>query len=112
MNKGTYYIGDLSYVLENNKDILGIRNKNGKYILDNGGIIRFYSISLEERFYQDQFGQDYHIKNGNLGCIMIENIDYIKAELNHGQIIKFYDDFNVWNSFGRILFGHICIDTN
>lgn len=112
MNKGSYYIGDLSYVLEKWDEIIFLNKiKNNEYTIKNGGNIACFAVNIDNPIHEDQFGQIYKNKSGFLGCIQIEDIDYVDADLTNGQIVQFYDTFTTWESMGRILFGHICINT-
>ncbi len=108
MTPGNYYIGDLFFVLQEEFELIKKSSLN-EFILNQDRKIAIYpTINLKEQ-YQDQFGQDYLIENGNIGCIRIEDVDSINADFSKGKIISFYDFFDTRETLSRILFGHICL---
>jgi len=108
MTSGTYYIGDLFFVLKEEFSLIKKLSAN-EFILNQERKIAIYKTQNLIEQYQDQFGQEYFVENGNIGCIRIEDIDAIDADLSNGQIISFYDFFDTRESLSRILFGHICL---
>ncbi len=108
MTPGTYYLGDLFFVLKEEFFLITNPIKN-EFILNENRKIAYYTTINMSESYQDQFGQEYFIENGNIGCIRIEDIDSIEVDFSKGKIISFYDNFNTRETQNRILFGHICV---
>lgn len=108
MTSGNYYIGDLFFVLQEEFSLITKPFKN-EFILNDDRVIAYYPTVNMSESYQDQFGQEYLIENGNIGCIKIEDIDSVNANFSKGKIISFYDSFNTRETQNRILFGHICV---
>lgn len=97
MTPGTYYIGDLYFVLQEEFEL--IKNSiTNELILNNDRKIAFYPTINKNESYQDQFGQEYLIENGNIGCIRIEDIDSVEADFSKGTIVSFYENFHTRNT--------------
>ena len=108
MQPGTYYLGDLFFVLKEEFFLINKPIQN-EFIFNEHRRIAYYQTTNMNEFYQDQFGKEYFVENGNIGCIRIEDIDSIEADFSKGRIVDFYDNFETRETHSRILFGHICV---
>jgi len=119
MNPGTYYIGDLCYVMNTNWDELcdltiddNNNCKEGEFIL---GKIPFamYNTLHGDGLYLDQNGSPYAVDSGSIGCVSIENLSQadLDAASKYSKLITFDQAFTTKNIDGVIHIGHIVIDT-
>lgn len=121
MPAGTYWVGDLCYVLGDDWDEVcklyfdfesDTGNTGGEFTLRDGRRFAMYSTSFGDGTYNDQVGRSYCVDSGTLGCIaMNEEI----GPLQLGHVISFRNDFETGYSDRRdsvIKFGHIQIDTD
>lgn len=114
---GTYYIGDLCYVLGNRWDefcdltIDGNSVKEGAFIMADGTQFITFGTAYGDGLYFDQDGNEYPVDAGLIGCVLADKVDS-DARLDLGKVHVFEND--VWaNSDGKVLtFGHIWIDTD
>jgi hypothetical protein len=117
MPAGSYYVGDLCYVMHPQWDefcsltISSSSVSDGEFELKNG--VRFASLCTlyGDGFYEDQFGNGYSVDAGLIGCIRIEDIADKQASLNLGTIHEFEEDFEVYSENGMLHFGIIQINT-
>jgi hypothetical protein len=119
MKAGTYYIGDLCYILHNRWDefcsitIDGNSCKDGEFKFEDGVEFASYETAYGDGFYTDQYGHDFPVDAGLIGCIETK---YIHPEelknLSMGAVIEFKESFPTFSSDGVIVFGDIVIDTN
>ncbi len=103
MLKRTYYIGDLLPIFQDKliKEELESIDKN----------VFFYAeIPESEKKLHNQFNRELQVNSKIFGCIMIEYIDNIHANLSNGIIANYYDNFMIWKSQQRILFGTVCVE--
>lgn len=127
---GKYYVGDLCYVMHDEWDeVCGLFFKGrddhgcneGVFNLKDGRRFASFNTKYGDGSYFDQFGNEYGVDAGLIGCIALNDID-LKADGNFtsgGQIIEFKHDFVVsgnqglsrrdWD--GVINIGHIVIKT-
>ena len=121
MEKGTYYIGDLCYVIEGDAWIEAVNlmypdkvtdvGIYGKHTLSDGRKFAIYSTKYGDGCY-DGLGVD----SGSIGCIKESDIEQpIRESLNWmhlGRVVKFNEDFNTsGDDNGTIRFGDIKIRT-
>ena len=128
MPAGKYYVGDLCYVMHNEWDefcgitIDGDKCLDGEFNLKDGRRFATFGTKWGDGSYKDQFGKEYSVDAGLIGCIRIEDID-LENEDNYtdgGQVIEFTRDFVVRggrNELGRdwdgvIEIGHLVIETD
>ena len=129
MSAGKYYIGDLCYVMHDEWDeacslfFAGRTDhgcNEGEFNLRDGRRFVSYNTKWGDGCYQDQFGNEYGVDAGLIGCIKVEDIrDEIseKEMMRLGNIVTFDRPFhcsggrtNEWN--GVIQIGHITIKTD
>ena len=127
---GKYYVGDLCYVMHEGWDeVCGLFFKGrddhgcneGVFELRDGRRFASFNTKFGDGCYFDQFGNEYGVDAGLIGCIAMNDID-LNADGNFtsgGQIIEFKNDFTVSGSQGLsrrdwdgvITIGHIVIKT-
>jgi hypothetical protein len=130
MPAGKYYVGDLCYVMHECWDeVCGLFFKGrtdhgcneGEFVLKDGR--RFVSINTKygDGGYYDQYGNEYGVDAGLIGCILIDDINF-NADGNGtqgGNVVNFERSFDSaggrnqgrdWD--GNIRIGHLVIDTD
>jgi len=102
---GKYYVGDLCYVMHSEWDeVCGKffegRNDHGcnqgVFQLKDGRKFASFNTKWGDGSYRDQFGRQYSVDAGLIGCISYDDINW--AEDNSpqgGQVIVFEHDFEV-----------------
>lgn len=127
MPAGKYYVGDLCYVMHDEWDeccSLFFHGRNdhgcneGEFNLKDGRRFVSYNTKWGDGGYNDQYGNQYGVDAGLIGCIKLDDID-LTNESNFtrgGQIIEFKEPFNCYGGRtpdwdGVIRIGHIVINT-
>lgn len=127
---GKYYVGDLCYVMHDEWDevcSLFFKDRDdhgcneGEFNLKDGRRFASYNTKYGDGGYWDQFGNEYGVDAGLIGCIAMNDIDLTSGHnfTSGGQIIEFKNDFFVSGSQGLsrqdwdgvIHIGHIVINT-
>lgn len=123
MQAGTYYVGDLCYVLHGEWDEVCDRTiedsecLSGEFTLSDGRRFALYSTAYGDGVYNDNRGRPYCVDAGIIGCILLSDIDLLDDRnfLSCGQVLEFPEDFTTSGSDERsdgvIRFGGVCIDT-
>ena len=128
---GKYYVGDLCYVMHKEWDeVCGLFFKDrddhgcneGEFNLKDGRRFASFNTKYGDGAYYDQFGDEYGVDAGLIGCIALNDIDLTNDDnfIRGGQIIEFVSDFSVSGSQGLsrkdwdgvIRIGHIVIKTD
>lgn len=112
MQAGTYYVGDLCYVLHEKWDAvcdLIIQDNScldGEFNLPDGTRFAIQSTAYGDGSYQDNDGRGYSVDAGSIGCVKLSDIDLDVKEnfLTGGQVIQFDHPFTVQYDDGKILF--------
>ena len=119
MKAGTYYVGDLCYVLHDRWDEFcaltcsGSRVLDGEFNLADGTRFATYTTQYGDGTYLDEHGNEYGVDAGLIGCIRVEDIAPAElANLECGRIVEFVKDFATFSSGGVISFGGVSIDTD
>ena len=120
MIPGTYYVGDLCYVMFQQWDKLCdiILNddeddiKQGEFVLDNVPFA-IYNTKNGDGVYLDENQSQYAVDSGSIGCVSIEHINQedINRASKYSKIVTFGHAFTTKNIDGVIHIGHIVIDT-
>jgi hypothetical protein len=119
MVAGEYYIGDLCYVIEEWDDFCSVildgdNVHDGEMTMPDGRKFASYGTAHGDGVYEDQFGHEYCVDAGLIGCILVSDItrkDY--DDLTRLGRIKVFDrDFITGSERGVITFGNIRIDTD
>ena len=120
MPAGTYYVGDLCYVMHNEWDeacelFFSGRTDHGcnegKFKLKDGREFVSFNTAYGDGEYYDTYGNAYDVDSGGIGCIRINNIkeDLPKCGFN---IVTFDTDFECSTDDGILMFGRVKIDTD
>ena len=127
MPAGRYYVGDLCYVMTDKEwdqfcsiTIKGNQCLDGEFEMPDGRKFATYGTAWGDGCYRDQYGNEYAVDAGLIGCIRVEDIraeKYDKIE-DLGTIHEFTSDFvtsggrgdRSWE--GTIQFGRIAIETD
>ena len=128
MPAGTYYIGDLCYVMDEEWDefctitIDGHNCIDGEFALSDGRRFATYGTKYGDGAYTDQFGNQYGVDAGLIGCIKVDDIRGMSIDSigSMGNVVVFDKDFvtsggrsDNWNKWdGVIHIGHIDINTD
>ena len=121
MPAGTYYIGDLCYVMTDGEweefcsiTIKGNRCLDGEFEFKDGRRFATYGTAHGDGEYHDQYGHTYSVDAGLIGCIRMEDIRADKYDnlLRLGAIQEFASAFATSEHQGQIYLGHVIIDTD
>ena len=127
MPAGKYYVGDLCYVMSDNEwdqfcsiTIKGNQCIDGEFEMPDGRKFATYGTAWGDGCYKDQFGNEYAVDAGLIGCIRVEDIRAEKYENIErlGAIHEFKTDFvtsggrGEANWGGVIQFGRVAIETD
>lgn len=113
MKAGTYYVGDLCYVLTDAEwnEVCDDLRENEEFTLSNGKIIFLGSTAYGDGEYTDNYGRLYSVDSGTLGVVCVDDLD--EDELSDEDIVvEFTSDFPCYVENGVFRFGNIVIDTN
>ncbi len=120
MPAGTYYVGDLCYVMHDRWDefcsttITGNECRDGKFAYPDGVTTCHFGTYYGDGVYEDQYGNSYPVDAGLIGIIKVSDIKDETANLKDGDlgnIIEFHSDFDCYDDDGILHFGHIRINT-
>ena len=119
MKSGTYYIGDLCYVLNDRWDefcaltIAGDKVLDGEFNLADGTRFATFTTQWGDGTYRDEQGREYGVDAGLIGCIAVEDIAATElATIKNGHIVEFVQPFSTWSAGGEIRIGNVLIDTD
>lgn len=109
---GTYYVGDLCYILSDVWDEVCNHFEEEVFTLNDGRKVAWYQTEYGDGTYLDQDGDEYDVDSGTVGCVMVEGIPVGRWGEGNAMIVDFLEDFNTYSQFGVIHIGNIRIDTN
>lgn len=125
MPAGKYYVGDLCYVLHDSWDqvcdlIIDDHSVgDGEFVMKDGRRFASYGTKWGDGGYFDQYGRDYSVDAGIIGCIRVEDIDDGQQALAEevgarfgGQIVEFDKPFETYEVDGKIWIGEVVVDTD
>lgn len=120
MKAGTYYIGDLCYVMHDRWDEFcgltcsGHRVLDGEFNLADGTRFATYTTMYGDGNYFDETGKSYDVDAGLIGCIRVEDIDFTDPSnsIVGGRVVEFSKDFTTFSAGGVITIGNVSIDTD
>lgn len=125
MKAGTYFVGDLCYVMHpewNEACELFFKGRNdsgcneGEFVLKDGRRFANLNTRYGDGSYESSISKDFSVDSGSIGCIAVEDIrdpEFTEASAKKlGDIITFLEEFEVRNDNGTLLFGDIKIYTN
>ena len=118
---GNYYVGDLCYVLGHTGNdrwdevcdliIDGHNVKDGIFTMSDGTVFAIFSTAYGDGTYSDQFGNEYCVDAGSIGCVLLDSIPGVTFDgLGHAH--KFDNPFTVESNGKQLGFGHLTIDTD
>jgi len=116
MPPGTYYVGDLCYVMHNEWDEFceltteGMQCLEGEFQLADGRRFATFSTAYGDGEYYDQYGNAYPVDAGLIGCIRVEDLTE-EIRFGTGKVCQFNYEFEVYSQDGVITIGNIVIDT-
>ena len=119
MPAGTYYIGDLCYVFDDNEwdevlshIIKGNSCVNGEFTLADGRKFASYTTKWGDGEYYDQYSNGYPVDAGLIGCVKLKDVSKESISVNNlGNVFIFDTDFETSGEDGIIKFSHVTIDT-
>jgi len=118
MPAGRYYIGDLCYVMTDEEweefcsiTIVDLRCIDGEFTLKDGRRFATYGTAFGDGLYMDQYGREYGVDAGLIGCIRLDDIKADKYNIEElGNISEFETDFTTSGGRGKDSWdGVICI---
>jgi len=120
MKAGTYYVGDLCYVLHDEWDEvceLIIKDNvclDGEFTLKDGRRFAIYGTAYGDGNYFDQNGKSYDVDAGAIGCILMDDIDLESPGnfLAGGNVHTFDTSFYTGEQDGKIMFHTLSINTD
>lgn len=125
MPPGDYWVGDLCYVMKEEWDeVCGLffagRDDHGcnegGFTLGDGRTFVSFSTMYGDGCYEDQYGNEYGVDAGLIGCIDVRNIAGFnynnQKEYKFGHIFKFTHPFTCTSKDGLLKFGRIEINTD
>ncbi len=121
MPAGTYYVGDLCYVLqEEGSDIWGQLCKasnfeDGEVQLESGVRAAVYGTKYGDGSFFDKEGHEFAVDSGTLGCVLLEQTESeaVKKCLaaNICRVVEFEEAFETSEEGGIVKLGRVWIDT-
>ena len=122
MPAGSYYIGDLCYVMHPEwSECCELffpanhppRGVEGEFTLKDGRRFASFSTAYGDGTYSSNMSTVHSVDSGSIGCIRVEDIrddEYDNIE-ELGAIVEFDQPFEVSSDQGLLVFGHVQIDT-
>lgn len=126
MNAGTYWIGDLCYVMHGEWDEVcalvinegdpGGGCLDGEFTLMDGRRFAIFGTAYGDGEYPDNSGRTYPVDSGSIGCILLDDIDKQNPENagwnRWGNIVRMDADFECEvDDAGVIAIGPVLINT-
>lgn len=120
LKAGTYWIGDLCYVMHDVWDevcarvIQGDAVLEGKFGIADGREFVMFNTMYGDGVYNDHNLNDYPVDSGNIGAILLSDIRESSENQPNGcgQVHTFDTDFTCDTDSGTLRFGHVYIYTN
>lgn len=113
LEPGTYYVGDLCYVFNDEKldKMCDCIQKEGKILFELEDMV-FYDMSTAygDGTYKDNYGRSYPVDSGSIGCVHVSHIDEDKKPKEGekdpcGHLITFTEPFECSVEDGCMRFG-------
>lgn len=127
MEPGTYYIGDLCYVIQGQawQELVDLcypddetDELQGVFQLSDGRKLAIYSTAHGDGTYpaydsSSSTSGECPVDSGSVGCIRVEDISADSKDMTrHGLVYEFTKPFTVYESAGTIVFGPINVSTD
>lgn len=123
MPAGKYYIGDLCYVLRNERwaEFCELTIKDGEclhgdFFLKDGSKFCFFNTWYGDGTYTLRYNRsvsvaEIDVDSGTIGCILVDDLLDFNEENCPGAVVEFMHEFQVSEEEGVIRFGAYSIDT-
>jgi hypothetical protein len=115
LTAGTYWIGDLRYVLSDDEwesvQYVVSDSRFGEHTLPNGKSYAIYSTVFGEGVFCDNFDREYYSATGTVGCVSTQNAVAVPS---FGNVLRFKYDFQTGyldDAECIIFFGNVEINT-
>jgi hypothetical protein len=121
MPAGTYYIGDLCYVMTDSEwdefcslTINGNECVDGEFMFKDGRRFATYGTKWGDGEYRSNIGTKHSVDAGLIGCFRVEDIRAEKYDdiESLGAIVTFDSDFRTKEEDGLIIFGDVVVNTD
>jgi len=120
MPPGAYYVGDLCYVMNDDDwseicdiTIDGNNCIDGEFMMKDNRRFAMYRTLWGDGTYFDQYGNQYFVDSGTIGCIFLTDTTRISDTADKfSKVFVFKQPFETKSVDGRIYIGHIVIDTD
>lgn len=122
MPAGEYYIGDLCYVMHDEWNEVcdyicdfadSGKTTEGEFTLKDGRRFAVYDTAYGDGVYYDQYGNDYGVDAGVIGCILTSDIsESDKKNIPDGHVHLFEKEFPTYTDHGKLYFGDVVVDTD
>lgn len=120
MKAGTYYVGDLCYVMHNEwREVCEFicsdtHPTDGEFTLKSGVRFACYGTMYGDGSYECSYGKDLGVDSGTIGCILVDDIDLTNKNnsVRDGVVIEFKHDFHTYSEDGTLTFGDYKVWTN
>ena len=119
LKAGTYWIGDLCYVMDDVWDevcdriIDGDNVLEGKFGLADGREFVMFSTAYGDGSYNDGNLNDYGVDSGSIGAILVSDIRDVKGNaVSLGHVHTFDTDFTCESTGGDMRFHNVYIYTS
>lgn len=117
MPAGSYYIGDLCYVITGDKwdEVCSLmfesdhNGRDGEYTLADGTRFAILGTAHGDGEYLDGSGHQYPVDSGTIGCVLAEKVN---DKLSGGHVLDIPHEFEAKRDGGFLRFGWVVIDTN
>lgn len=112
---GTYWVGDLCYVLQADEwDELMIQTSLAEEAVAEirGFKVGYCGTAFGDGVYMDEERNLYPVDSGSIGIMPLEKIKVSNKIMQLGRIIQMPESFSIENQNGRLRFGNVLIDTD
>ena len=119
MPAGTYYVGDLCYVIgdEDWDEVCSVtfepntgEAREGEFNLSNKVRFAMFGTAYGDGEYRDQQNRRYLVDSGTIGCVRIKDL-VDRNDTGGGNVVEFKHPFEVGAKNGTLTFGDIVINT-
>jgi len=118
MPAGTYYVGDLCYVFQDEMwdevcdktfDPMTEESIEGVFGLDNGIKFAMFGTAYGDGEYSDKQNRRYLVDSGTIGCVLLKDVS--PADTGGGNVVEFKEPFECSKNGAWLTFGPISINT-
>lgn len=112
---GTYWIGDLCYVLQADEwdDLMIQTSLAEEAVVEIRGFkVGYCGTAFGDGVYMDEERNLYPVDSGSIGIVPLERVKVSDKILKLGRTIQIPESFSIENQNGRLRFGNVFIDTD